>query len=215
MDIINEFDRIDINDDAKISKTEYIALRKRKYKQKYDSEMPEDEVQLEVLKFDMIDRDKTKEIDWWEFLHYETIKMLRRRRRRSLTKVLTPNEIHQARRVFSEIDVDGDGEVTEMEAQMAFKTWYKRFVETRWDKHVWFEKKVGNQALVAQNVGTFGDEGVKSHHIIEGVNSLLEADVDKDGAVTWMEFLKEQALPIISARLNCPGIVHIEAPSFF
>jgi len=215
MDIINEFDRIDINDDAKISRDEYIALRKRKYRQKYDSDMPEDEVQLESLKFDMIDRDKTKEIDWWEFLHYETIKMLRRRRRRSLAKVLTPNEIHQARRVFAEIDVDGDGEVTEMEAQMAFKTWYKRFVEARWDKLVWFEKKVGGQALVSRQVGTFGDDGVKSHHIVEGVNSLLSADKDGSGTVSWMEFLKEQALPIISARLNSPGIVHIEAPSFF
>ena len=61
----------------------------------FHSEMPEDEVQLESMKFDMIDRDKTNEIDWWEFLYYETRKMLRRRRRRSLTKELTPNEIHQ------------------------------------------------------------------------------------------------------------------------
>ena len=57
--------------------------------------MPEDEVELESMKFDMIDRDKTKEIDWWEFLNYEAIKMLRRRRRKSLTKELMPNEIHQ------------------------------------------------------------------------------------------------------------------------
>ena len=71
---------------------------------KSPSEMPEDEVQLETLKFDMIDRDKTKEIDWWEFLHYETIKMLRRRRRRSLTKVLTPNEIHQVMRFIWEYE---------------------------------------------------------------------------------------------------------------
>ena len=60
--------------------------------------------------------------------------------------------------------------------------------------------QVGRQALVSRNVGSFGDEEVKSHHIIEGVNSLVGADVDKDGVITWMEFLKEQALPIISAR---------------
>ena len=36
MDIINQFDRLDNNDDAKITKSEYIAVRKRQYKQKYD-----------------------------------------------------------------------------------------------------------------------------------------------------------------------------------
>ncbi|XP_013378662.1 PHD finger protein 24 isoform X2 [Lingula anatina] len=121
VELIENFEKCDVNMDATISVEEYLDYKQKEYLALFHTPMPKEEEDLEKTKFRHMDTDGTGTIDWWEFLNYETIRLLERTRtKNALLRLLTPSEIDTAREAFSQFDLDGDGLITEVEAKKAF-----------------------------------------------------------------------------------------------
>lgn len=58
---------------------EFLTYQNRTHRQRLGCDLPDDDLELEKLKFSLIDSNKTGTIEWWEFLTYETVEILNRR----------------------------------------------------------------------------------------------------------------------------------------
>ena len=65
--------------DSKISKEEFIDITSAIYEKRLGVALTADDLEVERMKFSIIDRDNTNFIDWWEFLTYEALTILSKR----------------------------------------------------------------------------------------------------------------------------------------
>ncbi|KAK3600662.1 hypothetical protein CHS0354_029528 [Potamilus streckersoni] len=187
--LIDTFDKYDVNKDNNISLKEFLNYRQHRHKELFNTDMSKEEIEDEKSIFNLMDKSKTASISWWEFLNYESIKILQQRKKNSLVKMLSPREIAMARTLFQAFDKDGDGEITENEARKASLSWYRMFFKPVDSFH-------GYAIFSEENLSRL------DHHIQQNVNFIMEADEDKNGATSWEEYLKNQALYILAARPN-------------
>ncbi|XP_065069993.1 PHD finger protein 24-like isoform X1 [Rhopilema esculentum] len=193
-EIMDLFDDYDSNQDTQISLEEYVQFKEMQFVKKTKDRCPDDLKKLASDEFCMIDRDKTGTIDWWEFLNHESIKMLARRDKEELVAILSPKEVSNVRDKFKALDVDNDGRITEYEAQKAFFDWFGKLAI----KDQSSDTVNGRHRSLSKSLS---EETVKNHaHNMTML--VMEADADRNRYVDWEEFLKNEAIYIISSRPN-------------
>jgi len=187
--LIENFDRLDVNQDTQINEDEYVRYKKAEYKEIHNEELPsymEEEARNE---FKQMDKDQTGTIDWWEFLNHEALKKIGANRSKfQLVRMLSPLEIQKARDIFHAFDKDEDGYINSYEVAVGFNRWFGNLRLYNKDQSSSFGK-----ALDPKDV---------SGHIDRHTRIFMDADTDKNRLVSWDEYLREQALYIIAARPN-------------
>ncbi|CAH1238760.1 PHF24 [Branchiostoma lanceolatum] len=78
-DLIDAFERCDINKDSSLSLDEYLNYR-QKAMEDFDIRLSEEELDRERAKFKVMDVNQTGTLDWWEFLNFEAVRKLGRRK---------------------------------------------------------------------------------------------------------------------------------------
>lgn len=187
--LIENFDRLDVNQDTQINEDEYLRYKKAEYSEIHNEEMPsymEEEMRNE---FKQMDKDQTGTIDWWEFLNHEALKQIAANRSKfQLVRMLSPLEIQKARDIFHAFDKDEDGYINSHEVAVGFNRWFGNL--RLFDKE---RRSSFGKALDPKDV---------SGHIDRHTRIFMDADTDKNRLVSWDEYLREQALYIIAARPN-------------
>ncbi|CAH1238759.1 PHF24 [Branchiostoma lanceolatum] len=187
-DLIDAFERCDINKDSSLSLDEYLNYR-QKAMEDFDIRLSEEELDRERAKFKVMDVNQTGTLDWWEFLNFEAVRKLGRRSKNTLVRLLSPKEIDMARQTFHAFDVNNDGRITEFEARETYSRWFARFVK----------KETGGDGPERQKAPTL------DLHVDTNARMLMDADTKSTGTVMWMDFLRDQALYILAARPNLPN----------
>ena len=65
--------------DSSISLEDYLDFRKRVIYEFTNIEMKRDQIQEETMTFHRVDKDNTGSITWWEFINFETTRILQQR----------------------------------------------------------------------------------------------------------------------------------------
>ncbi|CAH1773900.1 unnamed protein product [Owenia fusiformis] len=188
--LMEDFDIYDIDKDSTISLDEFLKYKNEQYQKRFGCEMPFEDEETERRRFKIMDKNKTETLDWWEFLNYESTHILTTRSKNALVRLLTEREIDEARRTFRVFDRDGNGEISEHEAKHAFTSWYSQFLH---------ETPGSLKILDTDDVDDNSEFAV---HVKENTKLIMAADTDKNGRVSWNEYLKDQALYIIASRPN-------------
>lgn len=65
--------------DSSISKEEFLNITAAIYEKRFGVTLSQQDMEVEEMKFTIIDKDRTNCIDWWEFLTYEALSILSKR----------------------------------------------------------------------------------------------------------------------------------------
>ncbi|XP_072173278.1 PHD finger protein 24-like [Diadema setosum] len=206
-ELMEVFERCDVDSDATISVEEFIEYRQLVVKDHEDRNLTEDEIEEERRHFKAMDTDHTGSLSWWEFLNHETIRRLATRSKVSLVMMLQPKEIQRLRTNFATFDTDGDGCVTEFEARRAFKNWFSKFMEDPAHMSPSAQRRIGSQASLKMSTEF-------ASHVNTNAGMLMDADKDRSGCVSWEEYLMEQALYTLAVRPNIGPVKINKRPSF-
>ncbi|XP_033108240.1 PHD finger protein 24-like [Anneissia japonica] len=194
-ELMDSFEKCDVDSDAEISVEEFLKYKRNVIKETEGREMTADEEDDELVLFRAIDTDMTGSLTWWEFLNHESIRHLASLSKLHLVKLLSQKEIQRARETFHAFDTDGDGTITDYEAKRAYKRWYSNFISDPEDMVPRQKKRISSAISVTNSIDL-------SRHVSSNARMLMSADEDDSGAVSWEEYLKEQALYVIAARPN-------------
>lgn len=188
-ELIENFDKLDVNQDTQINEDEYVRYKKAEYYKIHCEEMPKYLKEEAHNEFKQMDTDQTGTIDWWEFLNHEALKQIAANRSKfQLVRMLSPREIQKARDIFHAFDKDEDGYINSHEVAVGFNRWFGNLRVFDMDRSNSFGK-----ALDPKDV---------SGHVDRHTRIFMDADTDKNRLVSWDEYLREQALYIIAARPN-------------
>ncbi|KAL9951267.1 hypothetical protein ACROYT_G043904 [Oculina patagonica] len=192
--LIENFDKLDVNQDTQINEDEYVRYKTSQYKDIHNENMPaymEEEARNE---FKQMDKDQTGTIDWWEFLNHEALKIISANRSKfQLVRMLSPLEIQKARDIFHAFDKDEDGYINSYEVAMGFTRWFGNLRVFDQDQRSRSGSSSFGRALDPKDV---------SGHIDRHSRIFMDADTDRNRLVSWDEYLREQALYILAARPN-------------
>lgn len=183
------FERHEVMRDSSISLEDYLDFRKRVYNELTNSEMERDQIQEETRTYHRVDKDSTGSITWWEFLNFETTRILQQRHKNSLLHLLHKREIELARRLFQIYDEEHDGVISEHNARKAIATWYTLFLEP--------DETLHGYAIMSQ---------VKTEDIgkviTENLTFTMDDETSSERTMSWNDYLLELAIYIIAARSN-------------
>lgn len=193
--LIENFDRLDVNQDTQINEDEYVRYHTAQYKDIHNEKMPSYMEEETHNEFKQIDKDHTGTIDWWEFLNHQALKSIATNRSKfQLVRMLSPLEIQKARDIFHAFDKDEDGYINSHEVAVGFTRW---FGNLRLHDH--------SSTGTGDGSSSFGrplDPKDVSGHIDRHSRIFMDADTDNNRLVSWDEYLREQALYILAARPN-------------
>ncbi|XP_022097219.1 PHD finger protein 24-like isoform X2 [Acanthaster planci] len=206
-ELMEVFETADIDSDASISLEEFMAFRRRVFKDRHDRDMLSHEEEDEINQFKAIDTDRTGSLSWWEFLSHEAVRRLSSQSKKSLAKKLSPKEVQTARENFRAFDTDGDGVITEFEARRAYRSWYSNFIPDPNEMTLRERRKIPEDIWLARSKEL-------NTHVDANTNLLMSGDTDGSGTISWEEYLLEQALFIIAARPNVGPVKLNRRPSF-
>lgn len=192
-EIMDLFDDYDTNQDTQISKEEYSKFKEKQYTTKIKEPFTKEQKELAEEEFDIIDRDQTGTIDWWEFLNHESVKMLIKREKQDLVAVLSKKEVADAKEKFKALDVDNDGKITAYEAAKVYSEWFSKLSGPKKSDKV--SGKNNNRSSQDLNAAS---------HAYNHTMLVMEADIDNNKYVDWKEYLENEALYIIATRPNIP-----------
>ncbi|CAD5111721.1 DgyrCDS1010 [Dimorphilus gyrociliatus] len=214
----DEFEELDKNRDASISLEEYIEFKKSLYRREEGSEMPEFEVEMNMYNFRFMDLDNSGSIDYWEFIKHESLSYLNRRTKchieivnetimiqKEVVLLLTVREVEKLRRLFQKFDVDRNGVITELEAHRAYKSWLDELERSRL---ACLEKRIKKTSENGMTRPNYPGAGIAAERAGNSANVFMQADFDRDGIVTWEEFVKDQAIYMIAGRPNKAILLH-------
>ncbi|RDD39741.1 PHD finger protein 24 [Trichoplax sp. H2] len=181
-ELIDHFQQLDIDQDSTVTLEEYMKATKAQY-EKEREKWTEVEEKYHQEKFRLMDKNSSGTLDWWEFLNAEAVKKLAKRDKEFLLSMLTNREVERARDAFQTIDLDKDGVITVVEAKRTFSHWFSKLL----GKQYWNVDKV-EQELPG--------------HVEYHIHYLMLGDSDRNGILTWDEYLLDNALYFISCRPN-------------
>ncbi|XP_048586217.1 PHD finger protein 24 [Nematostella vectensis] len=192
-DLIENFDRLDVNQDTQITKDEYVRYKKAQYKDIHKSDMPRAQVEEAQNEFVQMDKNRTGDIDWWEFLNHEALKTLGIKRSKfQLVRMLSPREIQSLRDIFHAFDKDEDGYINSYEVSRGFGRWFGNLRISSGNNN-------GGQK---SSFGRALDPKTVSQHVDRHTEIFMHADTDNNRLVSWDEYLREQALFALADRPN-------------
>ncbi|XP_060068517.1 PHD finger protein 24-like [Ylistrum balloti] len=187
--LLDSFEKYDLTQDSSISLEEYLTYRKRAYKDTHTVSLPKAELQDEMAQFHRLDKENSGSVTWWEFLNYESIKILLRRGKNAITRLLYPREIELAYRLFHNFDDANSGEIREYDAKKALASWYTLFLEN-------------DDTLNGFTIMSSNKEGELWYIVAEMLTFTMDTSVESSRKVNWNEFLRELSIYIIAARPN-------------
>ncbi|XP_064625182.1 PHD finger protein 24-like isoform X2 [Lineus longissimus] len=174
-ELMDTFDKLDLNRDTSVSLEEFLTFKKRQYLEEVCEEIDSDTLENMKREFRIMDADRTGTLDWWEFLNYESVKMLEKRSKVALVRLLSPKEVERIRETFTAFDTDCDGEITTSEATKAY---YKCDPAAK-----------GNMDIARM--------------VIQSVKNLMTtADGEACGTISWEDYVYDQVLYVLAARPN-------------
>ncbi|XP_041474998.1 PHD finger protein 24-like [Lytechinus variegatus] len=206
-ELMEIFERCDVDSDATISLEEFIEYRRLVIKDHENRDLTKDEVEDETRNFKSMDTDRTGTLSWWEFLNHEAIRRLATRSKKKLVQLLKPKEIQTLRTNFLVFDTDGDGCVTEYEARRAFKNWFSKFIEDPYEMSPDAQRRLGSQTSLRMS-------SELASHVNTNTGMLMGADSDRSGSVSWEEYVMEQALYTLAVRPNIGPVKISRRPTF-
>lgn len=187
--LMSLFERNEVVRDSSISLEDYLDFRKRVHYELTNSEMTREQIQEETMTFHRVDKENTGSITWWEFLNFETTRILQQRNRNSLLHILHKREIELARKLFQIYDENMTGVISEYNARKAIATWYTLFLEP--------DEFINGYAIMSQH---------KTEDIAKAITENLTFTIDgqetNERVMTWNDYLLELAIYIIAARSN-------------
>lgn len=162
-------------------------------KQLFEKDLTDEQEEEVLAQFAALDPEKKGQIEWSDFLYFESLAVLKKlRTENSLVRLLTAKERDTARSVFHGLDLDKDGLITGAESRLAQQSWFHKL-----------SKETQSCNVSISHVGPISDSSPAS--------SGSERSKSDDRTVSWPEFVKESAIYIVAARPNSFAL-HIRLP---
>ncbi|XP_056146671.1 PHD finger protein 24 [Lampris incognitus] len=96
-------------------------------KQQFDKDLTDDQEEEVLAQFAALDPEKKGQIEWSDFLYFESLAVLGKLRpENSLVRLLTAKERDAARAAFLGLDLDDDGVITGAECRQAQQSWFHK-----------------------------------------------------------------------------------------
>ncbi|KAM4634372.1 PHD finger protein 24 [Polymixia lowei] len=163
-------------------------------KQQFEKDLTDEQEEEVLAQFAALDPEKKGQIEWSDFLYFESLAVLRKlRTENSLVRLISAKERDNARSVFLGLDLDKDGVITGAESRQAQQSWFHEL-----------SKEPQSCNVSISHVGPMCESSPAS-------SASERSKSDDNRPVTWAEFLKESALYIVAARPNSSAM-HIRLP---
>lgn len=163
-------------------------------KQQFDKDLTDEQEEEVLSQFSALDPEKKGHIEWFDFLYFESLNVLKKlRTENSLVRLLTGKERDKARAVFGNLDLDKDGVITRAECRQAQQSWFQKV-----------NKDSQSCNVSISHVGPICESSPAS-------SGSDRSKADDSRPVTWADFLKESAIYILAARPNSSA-THIRMP---
>ncbi|XP_061193286.1 uncharacterized protein LOC133201504 [Saccostrea echinata] len=186
--LFSSLDRYEVAQDSSIGLEDFMEYRKRCYGDQDGGEVPKDALQEDLARFHRIDKDNTGSITWWEFINFESIRILKKRNKNSIVHLLSPREIEIARRLFRVYDDGCEGNITEFNAKKTIAAFYTLFIEC--------DDTLNGFAVLSKK-----DEEL-SFVLNESLSFTMDCEPNGPKSVSWQDYLLELSLYILAARPN-------------
>ena len=198
MQISDIFEKYDKNGDGSITLEEYLSTRVHTLKRDLTAEEEEEETGY----FHSLDRDDSGEIDFAEFLAHEAVRYIKTYKKEELIQLMTPLEKKSVRRLFDLLDRNHDGVIDMLESVQRFEqmSWYKILQRMQELKRV--DSKVFNDEPTPPPMQGRRRSSVVGQNLCPQSLHIRKCDENRDGTVSWDEFLRGHALDVIIARPN-------------
>ncbi|KAM8828855.1 PHD finger protein 24 isoform 2-T3 [Spinachia spinachia] len=192
--LMESFKQCKIIPESCLVSDELLQYRHFASKQQFDKDLT-DEQEEEVLgQFAALDPEKKGQIDWSDFLYFESLMVLRKfRSENSMLRLLTAKERNNARTVFLGLDLDEDGVITRADCRQAQQCWFHKL-----------NKDLQSCNVSISHVGPMCENSPSS-------SCSERSKSDESRPVTWADFLKESAIYLLAARPNSSAM-HIRVP---
>ncbi|XP_071767757.1 PHD finger protein 24 [Centroberyx gerrardi] len=173
---------------------ELLQYRHFASKQQFEKDLTDEQEEEVLAQFAALDPEKKGQIEWSDFLYFESLTVLRKlRTENSLVRLLTAKERDSARSVFLGLDQDKDDLITGAETRQAQQTWFHKL-----------NKETQSCNVSISHVGPMCESSPVS-------SGSERSKSDDNRPVTWADFLKESAIYIVAARPNSSAM-HIRLP---
>ncbi|XP_041825189.1 PHD finger protein 24 [Melanotaenia boesemani] len=172
---------------------ELLQYRHFASKQQFDKDLTDEQEEEVLAQFAALDPEKKGQIEWSDFLYFESLAVLRKlRTENSLVHLLTAKERDKARSVFLGLDLDNDGMITRAECRQAQQSWFQKLKDSQ------------SCNVSISHVGPICESSPAS-------SGSDMSKTDESRPVTWADFLRESAIYILAARPNSSAM-HIRLP---
>ncbi|XP_073334805.1 PHD finger protein 24 [Pagrus major] len=173
---------------------ELLQYRHFASKQLFDKDLTDEQEEEVLAQFAALDPEKKGQIEWSDFLYYESLAVLRKlRSENSLVRLMTGKERDKARSVFLGLALDKDGVISRAECRQAQQSWFQKL-----------NKDSQSCNVSISHVGPICESSPAS-------SGSERSKTDESRPVTWADFLKESAIYILAARPNSSAM-HIRLP---
>ncbi|XP_034565364.1 PHD finger protein 24 isoform X2 [Notolabrus celidotus] len=173
---------------------ELLQYRHFASKQQFDKDLTDEQEEEVLSQFAALDPEKKGQIEWSDFLYFESLGVLRKfRTENSLVRLLTAKERDTARSVFMGLTQDKDGVITRAECRQAQQSWFNKL-----------NKDSQSCNVSISHVGPICESSPAS-------SGSERSKTDDNRPATWADFLKESAIYILAARPNSSA-THIRLP---
>ncbi|XP_015240276.1 PREDICTED: PHD finger protein 24 isoform X2 [Cyprinodon variegatus] len=162
-------------------------------KQQFDKDLSDEQEEEVLAQFASLDPEKKGQIEWSDFLYFESLAVLRKfRTENSLVRLLTAKERDKARSVFQGLVTDKDGMITRAECRQAQQSWFHKLKDPQ------------SCNVSISHVGPICESSPAS-------SGSERSKTDENRLLSWADFLRESAIYILAARPNSSAM-HIRMP---
>ncbi|XP_053741357.1 PHD finger protein 24 isoform X1 [Synchiropus splendidus] len=174
-------------------------------KQQFDQDLTDEQEEDILAQFAALDPEKKGQIEWMDFLYFESLAVLKKfRTENSLVRLLTPKERDSARSVFQALDLDKDGVILRAECRQAQQSWFDKLNKDSQSCNVRLMGFCSPVNFGISHVGAICESSPASSTSERSKN-------DDNRPTTWADFLRESAIYILAARTNSSAM-HIRLP---
>ncbi|XP_075935999.1 PHD finger protein 24 [Anarhichas minor] len=184
---------------------ELLQYRHYASKQLFDKDLTDEQEEEVLAQFAALDPEKKGHVEWFDFLYFESLTVLRKfRSENSMLRLLTAKERNNARSVFLGLDLDEDGVITRAECRQAQQSWFHKLNKDSQSCNVRLMGLCSPMNCGISHVGPMCESSPAS-------SGSERSKTDDSRPVTWADFLKESAIYLLAARPNSSAM-HIRVP---
>ncbi|XP_076018183.1 PHD finger protein 24 [Genypterus blacodes] len=190
--LVETFKQCKIIPESCLVSDELLQYRHFVSKQQFDKDLTDEQEEEVLAQFAAMDPEKKGQIEWSDFLYFESLTVLRKlRTENSLVRLLSAKERDTVRSLF--LGLDKDGVITRAECRQAQTSWFHKL-----------SKDSQSCNVSISHVGPICESSPAS-------SGSERSKTDDNRPVTWADFLKESAIYVLAARPNSSAM-HIRLP---